>query len=95
MVIHIKSVEVDTMYLKLLSATAYKTGDSAGIFIPNGYHLTHGVESYKQLLRRQNTYLKDIGVVAVEGIIHAALTQRIMVEGEETTLMSYLMTSES
>eukprot|EP00957_Ditylum_brightwellii_P205207 15342846-Ditylum_brightwellii.AAC.1 len=47
MVIQIESAEVDAMYLKLLFTTAYETGDSAGIFIPNGYHLTHGVESYK------------------------------------------------
>eukprot|EP00957_Ditylum_brightwellii_P025356 1917709-Ditylum_brightwellii.AAC.1 len=59
--IHIKSAEVGAMYLKLLFATAYETGNSAGIFIPNRYHLTHGIESYKQLLHRQNAYLKDIG----------------------------------
>eukprot|EP00957_Ditylum_brightwellii_P104907 7995822-Ditylum_brightwellii.AAC.1 len=94
MVIHIKSMEVDAMYLKLLFATAYETGDLAGIFIPNGYHLTHGVESNKQLLRHQNAYLKDIGVIGVEGITQVALTQCITVKGEETTLMSYLMTSE-
>eukprot|EP00957_Ditylum_brightwellii_P002006 154668-Ditylum_brightwellii.AAC.1 len=54
----------------------------------------HGIESYKQLLHRQNAYLKNIGVLAVEGVTQAALTQSITVEGEETTLMSYLMTSE-
>jgi hypothetical protein len=93
-VIHIESAEMDAMYLKLLFATGYETGDSAGIFIPNGYQLMHGVESYKQLLRHQNAYLKDIGVLAVEGITQAALTQCITVEGEETTQMSYLMTSK-
>eukprot|EP00957_Ditylum_brightwellii_P157042 11952130-Ditylum_brightwellii.AAC.1 len=94
MVIHIESTEVDSMYLKLLFATAYETGDSSGIFIPNGYHFTHGVESYKQLLCCHNAYLKDIGVLAVEGITQAALTQQITVNREETTLMSYLMTSK-
>eukprot|EP00957_Ditylum_brightwellii_P170190 12955505-Ditylum_brightwellii.AAC.1 len=94
MVIHIKSAEVDAMYLKFLFTTAYETGNSAGIFIPNGYHLMHGVESYKQLLCHQNSYLKDIGVLAVEGITQAALTQSITVEGEKTMLMSYLMTSK-
>eukprot|EP00957_Ditylum_brightwellii_P067962 5159735-Ditylum_brightwellii.AAC.1 len=53
-VIHIESAEVDAMYLKLLFATAYETGNSAGIFIPNRYHLTYGSESYTQLLHLQN-----------------------------------------
>eukprot|EP00957_Ditylum_brightwellii_P140886 10731908-Ditylum_brightwellii.AAC.1 len=94
MVIHIESVEVDDMYLKLLFATAYETGNLTGNFIPNGYHLTRGVESYKQFLCHQNVYLKAIRVLAVEGITQVALTQRITVEGEEMMLMSYLMTSE-
>eukprot|EP00957_Ditylum_brightwellii_P181123 13797275-Ditylum_brightwellii.AAC.1 len=50
------------------------------------------LKAYKKM-SRWNTYLNDIGVIAVESITKAALIQSITVEGRETTLMSYLMTS--
>eukprot|EP00957_Ditylum_brightwellii_P192129 14625478-Ditylum_brightwellii.AAC.2 len=39
-------------------------------------------------------YLNDIGVIVVKGIMQTAITQNITVGGEETMLMSYLMTSK-
>eukprot|EP00957_Ditylum_brightwellii_P134935 10287975-Ditylum_brightwellii.AAC.1 len=92
-VVHIDCAEAGAMYLKVLLADAYENGEQYGIFIPDGYHLTHGVDCYKQLLQRQNGYLNDIGVIAVEGITPEALVQDIIVEGEDTTLMTHLLTN--
>eukprot|EP00957_Ditylum_brightwellii_P126072 9610854-Ditylum_brightwellii.AAC.2 len=80
--VHIECAEADTMYLKVLLAKAYENEEHYGIFNSNKYHLTHGVDSYKQLLQRQNSYLKDIDVIAVEEITSEALVQDIIVERE-------------
>eukprot|EP00957_Ditylum_brightwellii_P165570 12604754-Ditylum_brightwellii.AAC.1 len=61
MVIHIERAEVDAMYLKVLFATAYETGNSAGIFIPADITSHMGKRAINSSYATKNAYLKDIG----------------------------------
>eukprot|EP00957_Ditylum_brightwellii_P171693 13070824-Ditylum_brightwellii.AAC.2 len=90
-VLHIECAEEDALYLKVLLVHVYENDSHFGKFIPNGHHLTHRVESYKNLLHLQNTYFNNIGVVSVEGVTEEALVQDVTVETEEMMLMQYLL----
>eukprot|EP00957_Ditylum_brightwellii_P136129 10381614-Ditylum_brightwellii.AAC.1 len=64
---------------------------ATGIFVPNGYHLSQGLERYKNLLCHQNTYLNNIGVVSAEVITDDALVQEVHIYGENMPYMQYLL----
>ena len=51
--------------------------------MPNGFHLLHGVDSYKQLLRQNNEYLASVGALAVEGITEEAMAYEFTIGGEK------------
>eukprot|EP00957_Ditylum_brightwellii_P023952 1806358-Ditylum_brightwellii.AAC.1 len=83
----------DVLYMKLLLVETYANQDAYSICVPNGYHLTHSIKSYKQLLRGHNEYLISVGVVAVEGITEAAMTHEIELKGKKTTLITHILMS--
>eukprot|EP00957_Ditylum_brightwellii_P057814 4384377-Ditylum_brightwellii.AAC.1 len=76
----------DALCTKLLLIETYANQDAYGIFVPNRYHLTHGIESYKQLLRGHNEYLTSVGIVVVEGIAEATMTHEIELKDKKTIL---------
>eukprot|EP00957_Ditylum_brightwellii_P211401 15366132-Ditylum_brightwellii.AAC.2 len=90
-VLHIECAEEDALYMKVLLVHVYENDSHFGKFIPNGCHLTHRAENYKNLLHLQNTYLNNISVVSVTGITEEALVQDNTVETEETMLMQCLL----
>eukprot|EP00957_Ditylum_brightwellii_P157018 11949957-Ditylum_brightwellii.AAC.1 len=93
LVIHIECAEKDPLYFKLLLVKTYANKYAYGIFVSNGYHLTHGVEFFKQILRCQNSYLKDITALAIEGITENAMSQELDIAGKQITLMEQILTS--